>query len=156
MMAYINSCIASGDTIAAVHELQSLPVPPAPRRGWEVGCLLRFPKGGEVLYSNSQLPNGGSGHFPYVVVEVVYPDGYRQWDKAFLSTLVRVVKPMDRDNYISNRGTMVDYVRQFPNWDGAVHALAGKTVKVTSVDVVEVGLEGYFHRNTRLYGLDLV
>lgn len=155
MKNFINSAIAQGDTIAPVHILQDAPVPPAPRRGWEVGCILGFPKNPEIGFSHFGLSDGGQGSTPYVVVEVVYPDGTRQWDKAFLSVLVKNVKPMGRDNFISNRGTFVDYVRQFPNWAEAIKAIAGKAAIVTSVDVVEVGLDGRFRRNTRLYGLDI-
>lgn len=155
MMNFINSAIAQGDILVPVQELQTLPVPPAPRRGWEVGCVLRFPKTVEIGLSHFELHHGGQGSSPYVVVEVVYPDGTRQWDKAFLSVLVKNVKPIDRDTFISNRGTFVDYVRQFPSWAEAIRAIAGKAAIVTSVDVVEAGLEGHFRRNTRLYGLDI-
>lgn len=156
MMNFINSAIAQGDLLAQVRDLTYLPVPPKFPRRWEQGCLLRFPKELQVMLSTTVLPNGSEGHFHYVIVEVVYPDGERCFDKAFLSTLVKNVKPSGSDNFISNRGTFVDYVRQFPNWAEALEHLAGTTVKVTSVDIVRTAApNGCIARNVRLYGLDL-
>lgn len=156
MKNFINSAITNGDILASVRELQVLPVPPAAHRGWEPECLLRFPENPKVFMSNFTLPGGEQSHVFYVVVEVVFPDGTRQLDKAFLSTLVKTVFPVGCPP-ANNQGTFVDYVRQFPNWAEAIAASAGMTVKVVSVDTYRVSAPGgRSERTATLYGLDIV
>lgn len=154
MQNFINRCLANGDTPSRVHELESIIIPSIPFRSLEEGCVIRISHENPMVQT---IPHTqGEGQLRYLIVEVVFPDGEKTYDKLFLGTIVKAVRPIDSTKWVCSHGTFVDFVRSFFTWGQALPHIFGKTILVT--DVVEVETRGFNDRvrTTHVYGFDLL
>lgn len=156
MKNFIARALAEGATIADVRDFTCSIIPPTPRRFWEPGCFIHIPGNAVVMIQRIIAPGGHECQLPFIVVEVVFPDGFVQVDRLFLSVLTRFLRLPD-GKVLSAHGTAVDYIRSFLNWADALNALQGRTLKVTDDAVYEIPTPvGDGFRKTHIYGFDLV
>lgn len=156
MERFINRCINNGAQPISPRDLANRIVPQVPHLPWEEGCHIIIPQNA-VLLSETFFVDDNRMNCEYIVVEVVFPDGIRQMDKLFLSTLTRTIVPNGLKRPVSTFGTAVDFVRQFTTWDKAILALCGKTLLVTknfTYGVTDRQRDAV--RETHIFGLDLL
>lgn len=155
MKNFIARCLIEGATSISVRDLSSMVVPPLPYRSWEPGCLLCIPENVEVMLMHFGCCEQGP-MLPFVVVKVIFPDGYACWDKMFLHTLTRSIRPDGFDHFVSAHGTATDYVRSFATWGEALSGLSGRAIKVTDFESYTMKSPDGNYRSTKIYGFDLV
>lgn len=151
MKNFINS-LRNDQSVTFVADFGGLPVPTV-HRPWEPGCYITVPSNYQPCFA----PGPYGGDVPFVPVEVVYPDGDHLCDKLFLGTLTKMVRT-SVGNYIRTRGTVVDAIHEFSNWDDVFkYALAGRTFVITEDIECEVTCprDGSLYR-THVYQFDFV
>lgn len=151
MKNFMNS-LRNDMSVTLVADFGGLPVPNI-RRPWEVGCTITVPSDYKVCMQ--QMPAGNV--LPFVPVVVTFPDGDVMVDKLFTGTLVKTA--CVAGTFVRNRGTVVDRIREFSNWDEAFrYGLAGRTFVVSAIESYEVPAfphsDGY--RRTNIYRFDFV
>ena len=154
MENFINCCLAEGCTVMHVQDLANAIIPPAPYRPWETGCIINIPK--DIILMGMPFGNNPTPQ-PFILAEVVFPDGETKLDKVFLSTLIRTVKPYGGNRLISSKGEVVDYIRSFPTWDRVVEGLREHHLRIEGDTAYEVECHATgVHKMTHIYDFSFV
>lgn len=153
MKNFINRCLAMGDSTISVHELGF--VPPMPYRPLEAGCVVHITTA-PLMAQRTCFADGHEVSLPYLVVGVDFPDGYHCFDKLFLSTITKAVRPAGTTHLVHTHGTFVDYVRSFIRWEDALPRIQDAVLIVTDVEEYEIVAPDGHTRRTRVYGFDFL